>query len=98
MKNLRHFIRAVLLVCVPTTFCNAEEPRQIKPLVRVIDLTIGESADVELCDGSNATVRLIDLKEIRDEPSSPNIAAEAVINSSTRFCARATIYIFCEPS
>lgn len=40
---------------------------KIKPLVRVVDLDIGESQNVVLCDGSNATVKLLDLKEKRDE-------------------------------
>jgi len=39
----------------------------LSPLVRVVDLDIGESQTVELCDGSRATVRLLDLKETRDD-------------------------------
>ncbi|UCE46336.1 MAG: peptidoglycan DD-metalloendopeptidase family protein [Phycisphaerales bacterium] len=38
-----------------------------KPLVRVADLDVGESQNVELCDGSMATVKLLDLKETRDD-------------------------------
>ena len=37
------------------------------PLVRVIDLDVGESCEVELCDGFRTTVRLVDLRETRDE-------------------------------
>ncbi len=36
------------------------------PLVRVADLDIGESQTVELCNGSKATVKLLDLDEKRD--------------------------------
>ncbi len=79
MTTLCHFIRAAVLVCVPATLCLADGPGEIKPLLRVVDLTIGESADVELCDGSNATVRLIDLKETRDEPSSAVRRAEVTV-------------------
>ncbi len=40
---------------------------KLKPLVRVADLNVGESQTVELCDGSRATVKLLDLKESRDD-------------------------------
>ncbi|MFZ5830395.1 MAG: PKD domain-containing protein [Planctomycetota bacterium] len=38
----------------------------IEPLVRVVDLALGESQEVTLCDGSRATVKLLKLDEIRD--------------------------------
>lgn len=41
----------------------------IQPTRRVVDLQIGESAEVALADGSKATVRLIDLQEKRDTMS-----------------------------
>ncbi len=40
---------------------------KLKPLVAVADLNVGESQTVELCDGSRATVKLLDLKETRDD-------------------------------
>jgi len=40
---------------------------KIEPLVRVADLNVGESQTVELCDGSQAVVKLLDLKETRDD-------------------------------
>ena len=36
------------------------------PLVRVVDLSIGEERPVELCDGSRVSVRLAGVEEIRD--------------------------------
>jgi len=39
----------------------------ISPLVRVTDLDVGESQTLELCDGTKVTVRLLDLKETRDD-------------------------------
>jgi murein DD-endopeptidase MepM/ murein hydrolase activator NlpD len=42
-----------------------EEPR--KPLLRTAELNIGESAKVELSDGSKATVKLIAVEEKRDK-------------------------------
>jgi murein DD-endopeptidase MepM/ murein hydrolase activator NlpD len=42
------------------------EPTQT-PLVTVADLDVGESQTLELHDGSRATVKLLDLKETRDD-------------------------------
>jgi hypothetical protein len=39
----------------------------LTPLVRVVDVNVGESQTVTLQDGSQATVRLVDLKEMRDD-------------------------------
>ena len=56
------------LFCIAATGARAaEDLPQFKPLVRVIDLNIGELVDVELCDGTSATVKVIDLQEMRDE-------------------------------
>ncbi len=38
----------------------------IEPLLRVVDLRVGQEATVELCDGTNARVKLLDLDEKRD--------------------------------
>lgn len=38
-----------------------------EPLVRVIDLSVGESTTVALSDGSQATVKMLDLEETRDQ-------------------------------
>ncbi len=40
---------------------------KLKPLVRMADLNVGESQTVELCNGSHATVKLLALKETRDD-------------------------------
>ena len=46
----------------------AGPPRPTRvPLVRVIDLNIGEAQEVELCDGKKASVRLLELEERRGE-------------------------------
>jgi murein DD-endopeptidase MepM/ murein hydrolase activator NlpD len=39
----------------------------LEPLVRVIDLNVGESTDVTRCDGSTASVTLIHVVETRDD-------------------------------
>jgi murein DD-endopeptidase MepM/ murein hydrolase activator NlpD len=49
------------------------------PRVRVVDLDIGESAEVELCDGSNARVKLLAVIESRDSIRSAVRNAEAKV-------------------
>lgn len=39
----------------------------LEPLVRVVDVNVGEAAAIELCDGSKATVKLLGLEESRDD-------------------------------
>lgn len=48
-----------------------------KPLVRVADVNVGESQIVELHDGSQATIKLLDLKETRDNVN--NAVRRAVV-------------------
>lgn len=45
---------------------DAAEESAIKPLVRVVDLNVGESTTVELCNGQKVDVKLVDLQETRD--------------------------------
>ena len=45
---------------------DAADKSALTPLVRVVDLTVGESTTVELCDGQKVDVKLVDLRETRD--------------------------------
>jgi hypothetical protein len=56
---------AVLLALVSAATAGPPEPT-IVPLVRVADLAIGESQEVELSDGSKATVKLLAVDETTD--------------------------------
>jgi len=58
----------LLYVVAPPKAGHAEQTERpaIEPLLRAVDLRIGEEATVTLCDGSQATVKLIDLEERRD--------------------------------
>ncbi len=47
------------------------------PLVRVTDVNVGESQTIELHDGSRATIKLLDLKETRDNVN--NAVRRAVV-------------------
>ncbi|MGK0189736.1 MAG: hypothetical protein ACI9R3_005553 [Verrucomicrobiales bacterium] len=45
---------------------SAQLDKTITPLLRVVDLKIGESQLIELCNGEKVKVKLLDLKETRD--------------------------------
>ncbi|MCB1123490.1 MAG: hypothetical protein KJT03_18195, partial [Verrucomicrobiae bacterium] len=51
----------------------------LEPLLRVVDLDIGESAAVELSDGSSAAVKLLGLKEEIDPISRAVRRAEVTV-------------------
>lgn len=57
----RIFPVALLLAATPLA-----GQERLKPLVRVVDLNVGDSTQVTLCDGSSAKVKLLDLQETRD--------------------------------
>ncbi len=44
----------------------ADTSTDTSPLVRVVDLNVGESQVVRLCNGKDVTVKLLDLRESRD--------------------------------
>ena len=80
MKTNSQVILAIILVCMAAALGRAADgPRTIEPLVRVVDLNLGESAEVTLCDGSQVTVKLVDLKEIRDVVSHAVRQAEVTV-------------------
>lgn len=63
----RHLLLASVALSwsVPGAMAQAPQPT-IRPLVRVVDMPLGGSADIELCDGSQVRVKLLDLRETRD--------------------------------
>ena len=72
---------SVLLLLGPVAgqaFADTEsaEPA-MDPLVRVVDLRVGQEATVELCDGTKVDVKLLDLDERRD--SLRNAVRQAVV-------------------
>ncbi|MCA9267232.1 MAG: peptidoglycan DD-metalloendopeptidase family protein [Planctomycetales bacterium] len=55
------------LVLAWTCDSSAQPPKTTRtPLLRAVDLAIGETAEVELCDGTKATIKLVDVAETRD--------------------------------
>lgn len=65
------------LACRTATVPAVEPPRQ--PLVRVVDLEIGETAEVELADGRRTAVKLVELRETRDGPRDAVRRAEVIV-------------------
>ena len=66
MRRIAFASFALSILAVRSLAAGPPEPTRT-PLVRVVDLDIGESQEVELADGKSAKVRLIDLEEVRDE-------------------------------
>ena len=65
MRVLSTTLFTLLLSCVAALHAN--ELPKLQPLVRVVDLNVGESVSVALADGSKARVKLVDLNETRDD-------------------------------
>jgi len=66
------FFTLSILGCLAVEPVRAAEPRKEqstapqKPLVRVVDLDIGETTQLELCNGQRVKVELLKLRETRD--------------------------------
>ena len=58
---------AVLVLVAWAACAEAAEPATIDPLQRTVDLNVHQQCQVELCDGTTATVKLVKLDEIRDD-------------------------------
>ncbi len=59
-------VSLLALVC-PLGLTGADPTPTITPLVRTADLNVGESQEIELANGKKAVVKLLDLKETRDD-------------------------------
>lgn len=65
--NRLAYTPTILILLAPVTMVTAEDfTTTWSPLVRVIDLDLGEQVTVTLCDGSTAQVKLVALDERRD--------------------------------
>jgi hypothetical protein len=74
IKMLHLFCQSTAVPALLITFQLAlhavgqERPQPtLEPLVRSVDLNVGESTEVTLCDGSKTTLQLLDLRETLDE-------------------------------
>lgn len=66
MTGVRYLLVATCLTCGTALPAEAQSPR-LAPLHRVVDLNVGERQSVELSDGRQVVVKLIALRETRDE-------------------------------
>jgi murein DD-endopeptidase MepM/ murein hydrolase activator NlpD len=65
--NRRLLIAVLSLFCFPLLL-PAEPPKPtLTPLMRTVDLKVGESQEVELDGGKKVMVKLVDLREVRDD-------------------------------
>jgi murein DD-endopeptidase MepM/ murein hydrolase activator NlpD len=65
---MRISLIAVAALAMSFTAVPAAEPRAaVAPLLRTVDLNVGEAQEVELANGKTVAVKLLDLKETRDE-------------------------------
>ena len=77
---IRHAAKrnVMTLTVVLALFPNAVWAEQsLEPLVRTVDLNVGETRTVKLADGSMASVRLLDVREERD--TLRNVVRRAVV-------------------
>ena len=58
----------------------------LEPLVRVVDLDVGQAATVALADGSRASVRLLDVRETRDPIRQAVRTTEVVVEVNGQRC------------
>jgi murein DD-endopeptidase MepM/ murein hydrolase activator NlpD len=63
----RGFVAALLMLVWVFPLSAEPPPATLEPLVRAVDLNVGESQEVRLADGTKTTVKLLDLKEVRDD-------------------------------
>ena len=66
MNNKLSICAMAIVLMMPVLVVFAEDLPAIDPLVRTVDLDIGDRAKVELADGTSASVRLLGVKEDRD--------------------------------
>src|SRR5688572_27445628 len=73
--------RAAAVLCILSLGCSASPTRAAAPgvLHQTMDLSIGESQDLSLSDGTSVRVKLLDLKETLDEVNNAVRRAEVKV-------------------
>jgi hypothetical protein len=70
---------ACFCLTLPAALSAAEASRRAQPLRAVVDLSVGESAQVQLSNGDSVRVRLLEVAETRDSLRDAVIAARAEV-------------------
>ena len=66
-KTVRILYLLSIILFATFTLTVASDQPSIRPLQTTVDLNIGQTKTVNLCDGSQVTVKLLDIKETRDK-------------------------------
>ncbi len=84
---IRTLIFGSLLLCFLVLPVRAADlPSPLKPMFHVVDLDIGEATEVMLGDGSKVRVKLVDLKESRDDVCFAVRSAEVTVEVNGQSC------------
>jgi len=79
------FLAATLIITSGIVPARAEATKPtIEPLLRTVDLNVGQEATVKLADGRTTTVKLLDLKEQRDSLRNAVRRAEVTVEVNGR--------------
>ena len=62
----KFFLAVMLLVVCPLLLAAGDSAETIEPLLRTVDLNVGQQCEVEFSNGDTVTVKLLDLVETRD--------------------------------
>ena len=77
------FSFALFLAFISTSFADLPRPT-LTPLVRIVDLNVGQSEQVKLSNGKRVLVKLLDLKETRDRVRNAVRRAEVTVEVDGR--------------
>ena len=83
LPNVKALILVSLLCSANLSAAEPARPTS-DPLVRTVDLNVGELQEIELVGGKKATVKLIDLKETRDDLRNAVRVAEVTVEINGR--------------
>jgi len=80
---MRHYLPSLFVLLLPAVAL-AESPAEIEPLFTLVDLRIGEGAEVTLSNGDTVRVKLLEVHEKRDNLRNAVREATAVIEVDGR--------------
>src|SRR5207248_2291575 len=75
-------VAAYVLFCLTIPLPAAPPEPTLMPLLRALDLNVGESKEVALANGNKVVVKLLDLRETRDELRNAVRRAEVMVDVS----------------
>src|SRR4051812_25834102 len=64
--TMRRVLFTTITLLLPGLAAAQPPAATVTPLVRAVDLNVGETTEVKLANGKSVTVKLLDLQEVRD--------------------------------